>query len=124
MKVSQKLQVARNLVAQGWISGGYVSRGIDGSFSYCARGALNKAFLGRATPNAEMRPDDEFRLAERLLAEAMRGPLPVGSGSTAFRRTITIWNDSRAGANPKAHVVAAFDTAIAECERLEALPVK
>jgi hypothetical protein len=62
-------------------------------------------------------------LAERLLAEAMRGPFPVGSGSTAFRRAITICNDSRAGANPKADVVAAFDMAIAECKRLEALPV-
>jgi hypothetical protein len=122
MTVSQKMQVARNLVAKGWISGGYVSKGIDGSFCYCAWGALNKAFLGRATPNAETAPDDELRLAERLLADAMRGPLPVGSGS--FRRAITIWNDSRPGANPKEHVVAAFDTAIAEAKRLEALPVK
>ena len=125
MTVSQKMQVARNLVEQGWISGGYVSLGIDGTFSYCARGALNKAFLGRATSNAEMRPDDEYRLAERLLAEAMHGgPLPVGSDSTAFRRAITTWNDSRAGANPKANVVAAFDVAIAECKRLEAAPAK
>jgi hypothetical protein len=124
MTVSQKLQVARNLVAKGWISGGYVSRGVDGSFSYCAWGALNKAFLGRAIPNAEMGPDDELRLAERLLADAMRGPFPVGSGSTAFRRAITIWNDSRPGAHPKEHVLAAFDTAIAEAKRLEALPVK
>jgi hypothetical protein len=122
MTVSQKMQVARNLVAKGWISGGYVSKGIDGSFCYCAWGALNKAFLGRATPNAETAPDDELRLAERLLADAMRGPFPVGSGS--FRRAITIWNDSRPGANPKEHVVAAFDTAIAEAKRLEALPVK
>ena len=120
MKVSQKLQVARDLVAQGWISGGYVSRGIDGSFSYCARGALNKAFLGRATSKAGLRPADDLRFAERLLAEAIHSPFLVGSGSTAIRRAITTWNDSRAGANPRAHVVAAFDMAIAECKRLEA----
>jgi hypothetical protein len=79
MKVSQKLQVARKVVAQGWITDGYVSRGIDGQFSYCARGALNKAFLGRATSQAEMRPDDELNLAERLLAEAMHGPFGRGT---------------------------------------------
>jgi hypothetical protein len=118
--VSQKLQVARNLVAQGWISGGYVSRGIGGRFRYCAWGALNKAFLGRATPRSDKRPDDELRLAERLLAEAMHGPFPVGSNSTAIGHAISTWNDSRAGPNPKAHVVAAFDTAITECKRLEA----
>ena len=120
MKVSQKLQVARDLVAQGWITDGYVSRGIDGQFRYCARGALNKAFLGRATSQAEMRPDDELNVAERLLAEAMHGPFLVGSSSTAIHQAISTWNDSRAGPNPKAHVVAAFDTAIAECKRLEA----
>jgi hypothetical protein len=120
MKVSQKLQLARDLVAHGWIFGGYVSRRIDGSFSYCAQGALNKAFLGRATPNSEMRPDDELRLAQRLLAEAMHGPFLDGSDSAAIRRAISTWNDSRAGANPKAYVVAAFDAAIAECKRLEA----
>ena len=119
-QVSQKLQVARHLVAQGWITGGYVSRGIDGQFRYCARGALNKAFLGRATPTAEMRPDDELRLAERLLAEAIHGPFLVGSDSTAIGRAISTWNDSRAGLDAKAHVLAAFDTAIAECKRLEA----
>ncbi len=117
MKVSQKLRVARNLVAQGWITGGLVSRGIDGRFSYCARGALNKAFLGRAT--SEARPDDDLRLAQRLLAEAMHGPLLVGSDSMAVRRAISTWNDSQAGRDPKAHVVAAFDAAIAECKRLE-----
>jgi hypothetical protein len=119
-QVSQKLQVARDLVARGWITGGEVSRGIDGQLSYCARGALNKAFLGRATSKAGMRPDDELRLAERLLAEAMHGPFLVGPDSTAIRRAISTWNDSRAGSDPKAHVVAAFDTAIAECKRLEA----
>jgi hypothetical protein len=119
-QVSQKLQVARNLVAQGWITGGYVSLGSDGQFRYCARGALNKAFLGRATSEAELRPDDELRLAQRLLAEAMHGPFHVGSDSTAIRHAISTWNDSRAGPNPKARVVAAFDTAIAECKRLEA----
>lgn len=120
MKVSQKLQVARNLVAQGWIIGGYVSLGAFGRFRYCAMGALNKAFLGRATPRAEMRPDDELRLAQRLLAEAMHGPFLVGSDSTAIGHAISTWNDSRAGSNPKKHVVAAFDAAIAECKRLEA----
>jgi hypothetical protein len=118
-QVSEKLQVARDLVAQGWTTGGYVSRGIDGQRRYCARGALNKAFLGRATAEAEMSPDDELRLAERLLAEAMHGPFLVGSDWRAVRRAISAWNDSRAGVNPKAHVVAAFDTAIAECRRLE-----
>jgi hypothetical protein len=119
-QVSQKLQMARDLVAQGWIAGGYVSRGINGQFRYCAVGALNKAFLGRATPTAEMRPDDELRLAQRLLAEAMHGPFPVGSDSTAICRAIGTWNDSRGGADPKLQVVAAFDEAIAKCERLEA----
>ena len=123
MKVSQKLQVARNLVARGWTAGALVSLGIDGRYKYCARGALNKAFLGRATSKAELRPDDELRFAERLLAEAIHGPFLVGSGSTAIRRAITTWNDSRAGANPKVHVVAAFDMAIAECKRLEAAAV-
>lgn len=118
-QVSQKLQVARNLVAQGWIAGGHVSRGTDGQFRYCARGALNKAFFGRATSEAEMTPDDELRLAQRLLAEAMHGSVLDGSDSTAIRHAISKWNDSRAGRNPKAHVLAAFDMAIAECKRLE-----
>jgi hypothetical protein len=115
-QVSQKLQVARDLVAQGWIFGGYVIRGTDGRFRYCAHGALNKAFLGRATPDSVMRPDEELRLAQRLLAEAMHGR---AFHSTAIHRAISTWNDSRAGLNPKAHVVAAFDAAIAECRRLE-----
>jgi hypothetical protein len=119
-QISQKLQVARNLVAQGWITGGYVSRGIDGQFRYCAQGALNKAFLGRATPNAEMRPDHEMRLAQRLLAEAIHGPFSPDQTQLAIRHAISTWNDSRAGPNPKEHVVAAFDKAIAECKRLEA----
>lgn len=119
-QVSQKLQLARDLVAQGWITGGYVSRGMDGQMRYCARGALNKAFLGRATTKAELEPDDELCLAERLVAEAMHGPFLDESDSTAIRRAISTWNDSRAGLNPKAHVVAAFDEAIAECKRLEA----
>ena len=119
-QVSQKLQVARNLVAHGWITGGYVSRRIDGRFRYCAQGALNKVFLGRATPHSGMRPDDELRLAQRLLAEAMHGPSFVGSDSAAIGHAISTWNDSRPGPNPKAHVMAAFDAAIAECKRLEA----
>lgn len=119
MQVSQKLQLARDLVAEGWITGGYVSRGIGGQLRYCARGALNKAFLGRATSEPEMRPDDEMRLAERLVAEAMHGPLIDGSDWRAVRHAITTWNDNRAGANPKLHVVSAFDTAIARCQRLE-----
>lgn len=119
-QVSKKLQVARNLVAQGWIAGGHVSLGTDGQFRYCARGALNKAFFGRATSKSEMTPDDELRLAQRLLAEAMHGSVLDGSDATAIRHAISTWNDSRAGRNPKAHVLAAFDMAIAECQRLEA----
>jgi hypothetical protein len=119
MTVSQKLQVARNLVAQGWTTGGLISLGIDGRYSYCARGALNKAFLGRATTDAELRPDDELRLAQRLVAEAMHGQFLAESDSAAVRVAISTWNDSQAGWHPKARVVAAFDAAIAECKRLE-----
>ena len=119
LKVSQKLQVARNLVAQGWTTGALVSLGIDGRYRYCARGALNKAFLGRATTDAEFRPDDEFRFAQRLVAEAMHGQFLVESDSTAVREAIYIWNDSQAGWHAQARVVAAFDAAIAECKRLE-----
>ena len=68
MTVSQKLQVARDLVAKGWLTGALVSLGIDGRLRYCARGALNKAFLGSATNDADIRPDDELRLAQRLVA--------------------------------------------------------
>jgi hypothetical protein len=120
MKVSQKLQVARNLVAQGWMAGGLVSLGIDGRYKYCARGALNKAFFGRATTDAEFRPDDELRLAQRLVAEAMHGRFFVESDPTAVRVAIGTWNDSQLG-TPHAHarVVAAFDAAVAECKRLE-----
>jgi hypothetical protein len=118
MKVSQKLQVARNLVAQGWTAGTLVSLGIDGRFKYCARGALNKAFLGRATSDAEFRPDDELRLAQRLVAEAMHDRL-LESDSTAVRVAICTWNDSQFGRHAQARVVAAFDAAIAECKRLE-----
>jgi hypothetical protein len=119
MTVSQKLQVARDLVAQGWTAGSLVSRGIDGRFKYCARGALNKAFLGRATTDAEFRPDDELRLAQRLVAEAMRGGFLVESDSTAVRATIRTWNDNQFGPGAQARVVAAFDAAIAQCKRLE-----
>jgi hypothetical protein len=119
MKVSQKLQVARNLVAQGWTAGTLVSLGIDGRFKYCARGALNKAFLGRATSDAEFRPDDELRFAQRLVAEAMHDRFLVESDSTAVRVAICTWNDSQFGRHAQARVVAAFDAAIAECKRLE-----
>jgi hypothetical protein len=119
MTVSQKLQVARDLVAQGWTTGGLVSLGLDGRYKYCARGALNKAFLGRATTDAEFRPDDELRLAQRLLAEAMQGPFPGESDTRTVRVAISAWNDSQAGWHPQARVVAAFDAAIARCKRLE-----
>jgi hypothetical protein len=119
MKVSQKLQVARNLVAHGWITCALVSLGMDGRFRYCARGAINEAFLGRATSDAETRPDDELRLAQRLVAEAMQGPLLAGSDSKAIRDAITKWNDSQFGWDAQARVVDAFDAAIAECKRLE-----
>lgn len=118
MTVSQKLQVARNLVAEGWTTGGFVSLGINGRYKYCARGALNKAFLGRATTDAELRPDGELRLAQRLVAEAMHGRDLVESDS-AVRVAIGTWNDSQAGWHPQARVVAAFDAAIAKCKRLE-----
>ena len=120
MTVSQKLQVARNLIAQGWTSCALVSRGVDGRLRYCARGALNKAFLGRATTDAETSPDEELRLAQRLVAEAMQGPMQVGSDSKAIRDAITKWNDSQFGYDARARVVDAFDAAIAECQRLEA----
>jgi hypothetical protein len=119
LKVSQKLQVARNLVAQGWTTGALVSLGIDGRYRYCARGALNKAFLGRATTDAEFRPDDEFRFAQRLVAEAMLGQFLSESDPTAVRQAIYTWNDSQVGWHAQARVVAAFDAAIAECKRLE-----
>jgi hypothetical protein len=119
MKVSQKLQVARNLVAQGWTAGTLASLGIDGRLKYCARGALNKAFLGSATSDAEIRPDDELGLAQRLVAEAMLGRFLVESDSTAVRVAIRTWNDSQFGRHAQARVVAAFDAAIAECKRLE-----
>jgi hypothetical protein len=118
MTVSQKLQVARNLVAQGWTTGGLVSLGIDGRYRYCARGALNKAFLGRATTDAEFRPDGELRLAQRLVAEAMHGRPLVESDSTSVPVAISTWNDRQAGWHPQSRVVAIFDAAIAECERL------
>ncbi|MFZ0834128.1 MAG: hypothetical protein WAM92_13790 [Mycobacterium sp.] len=120
MTVSQKLQVARNLIAEGWISCALVSLGVDGRLRYCARGALNKAFLGRATSDAETSPDDELRLAQRLVAEAMQGPLQVGSDSKAIRDAITKWNDSQFGYDAQVRVVDAFDAAIAECKQLEA----
>ena len=120
MTVSQKLQVARDLVAQGWRTGALVSLGIDGRLRYCARGALNRAFLGRATTDAEFRPDDELRLAQRLVAEAMYGRSLVESDSSTVRVAIRTWNDSQLGTpHAQARVVAAFDTAIAECKRLE-----
>ena len=97
-----------------------VSRGVDGRLRYCARGALNKAFLGRATTDAETSPDEELRLAQRLVAEAMQGPMQVGSDSKAIRDAITKWNDSQFGYDARARVVDAFDAAIAECQRLEA----
>ena len=119
LTVSQKLRVARDLVAQGWTAGGLVSLGMDGRYKYCARGALNKAFLGRATTDAEFRPDDELRLAQRLVAEAMYGRF-LDEPDSAVRVAISNWNDSQLG-TPRAwtSVVAAFDAAIAECERLE-----
>jgi hypothetical protein len=119
MTVSQKLQVARDLVAQGWMTGALVSLGIDGRYKYCARGALNKAFLGRATSDAEYRPDDELRLAQRLVAEAMHDRSLVESDSTAVRVAICTWNDRQFGRRAHARVVAVFDAAIAECKRLE-----
>jgi hypothetical protein len=119
MTVSQKLQVARDLVAQGWAPGALVSRGMDGRFKYCARGALNKAFLGRATSDAEFRPDNELRLAQRLIAEAMLGRYLVESDSAAVRVVIRTWNDSQYGPGAQQRVVAVFDAAIAECERLK-----
>ena len=119
MTVSQKLQVARDLVAQGWRTGALVSLGIDGRLRYCARGALNKAFLGRATTDAEFSPDDELRLAQRLLTEAMFGRVPVESDSTPVPTAIATWNDSQFGRDAQARVLAAFDAAIAECKRLE-----
>jgi hypothetical protein len=119
MKVSQKLQVARNLVAQGWAAGTFASLGIDGRRKYCASGALNKAFLGSATSDAKIWPDDELRLAQWLVAEAMYGPLLVGTDPTAVRVAICRWNDSQSGRHAQARVVAAFDAAIAECKRLE-----
>jgi hypothetical protein len=120
MTVSQKLQVARDLVAHGWTAGGFVSLGIDGRYKYCARGALNKAFYGRATSDAEFRPDDELRLAQRLVAEAMQGQFLGESDSTAVRVAIRTWNDNQFGTpRAQARVVAAFDAAIAECKRLE-----
>ena len=97
-----------------------VSRGIDGRYKYCARGALNKAFYGRATSDAEFRPDDELRLAQRLVAEAMQGRSLAESDSNAVRVAIRTWNDSQLGTpHAQARVVAAFDAAIAECKRLE-----
>ena len=119
MTVSQKLQVARDLVAQGWRTGALVSLGIDGRLRYCARGALNKAFLGRATTDAEFSPDDELRLAQRLLTEAMFGRFPVESDSTPVPTAIATWNDSQFGRDAQARVLAVFDAAIAECKRLE-----
>ena len=120
LTVSQKLQVARNLVAHGWTAGALIRRGIDGRYRYCARGALNRAFLGRATTDAEFRPDDELRLAQRLVAEAMYGRSLVESDSSTVRVAIRTWNDSQLGTpHAQARVVAAFDTAIAECKRLE-----
>lgn len=73
----------------------------------------------RATSEPETTPEDEMRLADRLVAEAMHGPLIDGSDWRAIRRAITTWNDNRAGANPQLHLVSAFDTAIARCRRLE-----
>ena len=119
MKVSQKLHIARDLVAQGWTAGALVRLGIDRRRKYCAMGALNKAFLGSSTSDAEIGPDDELRLAQRLVAEAMHGPFLVGSDPTAVRRAICTWNDSQFGRHAQARVVAAFDAAIAECKRLE-----
>ena len=124
MKVSQKLQIARDLIAQGWTAGALVRLGIDGRRKYCARGALNKAFLGSATSDAEIRPDDELRLAQLLVAEAMRLPFLVGSDPTAVGRAICTWNDRQCGRHAHARVVAAFDAAIAECKRLEDDPEK
>lgn len=92
---------------------------MDGRLRYCARGALNKAFLGRATTDAENTPDDELRLAQRLVAEAMQGPLQDGSDAKTIRDAITKWNDSQFGYDARARVVDAFDAAIAECKRLE-----
>jgi hypothetical protein len=121
MTVSQKLQVARNLVAQGWTGGALVSLGVDGRYKYCARGAINKAFLGRATSDAEFRPDDELRLAQRLVAEAMEGRFLIEPDPAAVRVAIRTWNDSLWGTtHAQARVVAAFDAAIDECKRLEA----
>ena len=119
MTVSQKLQLARDLVAQGWAPGALVSRGMDGRFKYCARGALNRAFLGRATSDAEFRPDDELLFAQRLVAEAMLGRFLVESDSAGVRMAIRTWNDSQFGPGAQQRVVAAFDAAIAVCERLE-----
>ena len=117
MKVSEKLQVARDLLAQGWTAGTLVSKGIDGRVKYCARGALNKAFLGRATSDAEYTPDDELRLAQWLVAAAMNGErFRDEFDDVTVRYAIQHWNDSQRG---KACVVAAFDAAIAECKRLE-----
>src|ERR1700757_4787888 len=113
MKVSQKLQIARDLVAQGWTAGALVRLGIDGRRRYCANGALNKAFSGSVTSDAEIRPDNELRLAQRLVAEAMHGPFLVGSDPTAVGRAICTWNDSQSGRHAQARVVAAFDAAIA-----------
>jgi hypothetical protein len=119
MTVSQKLQVARNLVAQGWTAGSLVSLGWDGRVRFCARGALNKAFLGSATTDAEFQPDDELHLAQRLVAEAMLGRYLVESDPAAARVAIREWNDSQFGRHGQERVVAAFDAAIVECERLE-----
>jgi hypothetical protein len=119
MTVSQKLQVARNLIAQGWAAGYMVSRGMDGHTKYCARGALNKAFLGRATTDAEFTPSVELRLAQWLVAEAMEGRFLVETEPTAVRVAIRTWNDSQAGPRAQARVVAAFDAAIAKCRAME-----
>lgn len=119
MTVSQKMQVARDLVAQGWMSYALVSLGLNGRRRYCARGALNKAFLGRATSDAETQPDDQLQLAQRLVAEAMHGPSLVGADSKAVRDAITKWNDNQVGRVGQERVVDAFDAAIAECKRLE-----